>query len=128
MTAKKGRRPSLAAKESRSTKQEIDAALDEGVRMTMPGGEVYELRVGDVTSVLTRELRAHAGYSFNRLMEYVTSDPDTDVIAAFIWLARRVRGEQVAFDDVVVTFREILDDGFDIEAPGAEAGGDDPEA
>lgn len=113
-------------KTSRSTTEKQDAALDEGIRMTLDG-EVYELRVGDVTSTLTRELRARSGMSFNRLMETVTTDPDTDVIAAFIWLARRVAGEDVAFDDVTITYRQLLEDGFDIEAPGAAEVDDDPE-
>lgn len=105
-------------KTSRSTTEAQDRALDEGIRITLDG-EVYELRVGDITSALTRELRAHSGLSFNRLMEYVVDDPDSDVIAAFVWLSRRIQGDDVAFEDVTVTYRQLLGDGFDIETPGA---------
>lgn len=121
-------RPNLAPKDRRAKKDAEDAALDEGVRITLDG-ETYELRVGDVSSSLTRELRAKAGMSFNRLLEYVTEDPDSDVIAAFIWLARRIRGEKVEFDDVTVTYKQLLGDDFDIVAPGdPEVGDDGPEA
>lgn len=116
-------------KTSRKTTEAQDAALDEGVRITLDGVTWYVLRVGDVTSTLSRELRANAGYSFNRLLEYLTDDPDCDVIAAAIWMARRIGGEVVAFDDVQVSYRQLLSDGFDIATPGADPeDADSPEA
>ena len=120
-------RPSAARKHTRSTDAKAEAELDQGIRVTLDG-EHYEVRLGDVTSTVTRELRAASGMSFNALMEYVTTDPDTDVIAAFIWLARRLRGERVELGEVVVTYRQLLGEEFDVSLPDAREDESGPEA
>jgi hypothetical protein len=120
MTAKKAAssRPSLAPKSTRKTEKKRDDDADSGLRVKLDG-DIYEVRFGDVSSEVIRELRRHAGFGFNGLAQALKIDPDVDFIAAFVWLARRVAGEDVAFNDVVVTYRQLLED-FDVEAVGSE--------
>lgn len=120
-------RPSAARRHTRTTEKKSDDALEQGVRITIDG-EAYEVRLADVTSNLTRELRRGTGMSFRQLMEDITTDPDADSIAGFIWLARRIAGEKVAIDDVVVTYAQLLADDFDVDLPGKREETDDPEA
>ena len=121
-------RPTAARKHTRTTEQNRSDALEQGIRITLDG-EVYEVRLADVTSNLTRELRRGTGMSFNQLMNEITVDPDVDSIAGFVWLARRIAGEKVEIEDVVVTYTQLLQDGFDVAVPGKRAeAGEDPEA
>lgn len=113
------KRPSAARRHTRTTEENRDAELDRGYRLTIDG-EVYEARVGDVTPQIARELRANTNMGFMRLLAALSIDPDVDLLSAAVWVARRVRGEFVDFDDVEVSYRQILADGFDIEEPGAE--------
>lgn len=119
-------RPSIQRKHTRSTDAKAEAELDSGLRISLDG-DVFEVRLGDINSALTRELRQKSGMGFNQLMHLAASDPDTDIIAAFVWVARRLRGEDVEFDDVVVTYSQLLDD-FDIDMPGKREDADSPEA
>lgn len=120
-------RPSAARKQTRTTEQNRTNELEQGIRITLDG-EVHEVRLGDVTSNLTRELRRGTGLSFNQLMREVTTDPDVDSIAGFVWLARRIKGEKVDVEDVVVTYTQLLDGDFDVDVPGKREDSDDPEA
>lgn len=119
-------RPSLAPKVTRQTEKKRINDVESGVRVKLDG-EIYEVRYGDVTSEIIRELRRHAGYGFNGLAAAMKVDPDVDIIATFVWLARRVAGEDVAFHDVVVSYRQLMED-FDVEAVGAEDVNLGPEA
>jgi hypothetical protein len=121
------KRPSAARKHTRTTETNRADANEQGLKITLEG-EVYEVRLGDVTSNLTRELRRGTGISFNQLMREVTTDPDVDSIAGFVWLARRIAGERVEIEDVVVTYTQLLGDDFEVALPESRAGGDDPEA
>lgn len=121
------KRPPLARKHTSGTDAKRDEALDTGVRLTIDG-EVFEARVGDVTSVIARELRQASGMSFMKLINTVGEDPDIDVVSAFVWVARRIKGEQVAFDDVSVSYSQMLSDGFDVAVAGAEEVDENPEA
>lgn len=120
-------RPTTARKHTRTTEKNRDAALESGIKITLDG-EVYEVRLGDVTSNLTRELRRGTGMSFNQLIHEITTDPDADSIAGFVWLARRIAGERVEIDDVVVTYTQLLADGFEVDVAGKREAADDPEA
>lgn len=120
-------RPSLDRKDTRKTKERRNEELDQGLRITLDG-EVYEVRVGDVTPEIARGVRQHHGVSFMRLMDQLVQDPDVDAIAAFVWTARRLRGEAVDFEDVTVTYAQLLSDGFDVDVPGAPSEDADPEA
>lgn len=120
-------RPTTARKHTRTTEKKRDDAMDAGLKITLEG-ETYEVRLGDVTSNLTRELRRGTGLSFNQLMREVTNDPDVDSIAGFVWLARRIAGEKVDVEDVVVTYTQLLREDFDVELPDSRSGDEDPEA
>ena len=121
------KRPSAARKHTRSTEESRADANEQGLKISLDG-EVYEVRLGDVTSNLTRELRRGTGISFNQLMREVTTDPDVDSIAGFVWLARRIAGEKVEIEDVVVTYTQLLGDDFEVALPESREGGADPEA
>lgn len=121
------KRPSAARKHTRTTETSRADAMDSGLKITLEG-EVYEVRLGDVTSNLTRELRRGTGMSFNQLMREVTTDPDVDSIAGFVWMARRIAGEKVDIEDVVVTYAQLLGDDFEVEVPDGRGEAGDPEA
>lgn len=120
-------RPSLARKVTPADEKQRADDLDTGVRVTLDG-ETFEVRLGDMTAPLARGLRQATGLSWMRLMRELASDPDIDSLSALVWLARRIRGEQVAFDDVQVTYQQMLDDGFDIDVCEAEEVEPGPEA
>lgn len=120
-------RPSLARKVTPGSEKNRQAHLDQGVRVVVDG-DPFAVRLGDVTPQLARELRRTWGGSFNKLINELNDDPDIDSLAALIWLARRVAGEQVELDDVEVTYEQVLGGGFEIEIAGAEEVEDSPEA
>lgn len=110
-------RPDKTRKHTRTTENNATAELEKGLRITLDG-ESYEVRLADVTSTLARELRRGTGLSFTRLMDEIMTEPDADSIAGFVWLARRIAGEKVDVDDVIVTYAQLLDEGFEVDAPG----------
>lgn len=118
-------RPSTARKVTRTTEKNRETALDMGLKVTMEGEE-YEVRIGDVTSSLARELRQRLGFGPMQLIRQCAMDPDIDLLSAFVWLARRIKGEMVSFEAVEVTYAQLLDEGFDVSLPGDEE--PDPEA
>lgn len=118
-------RPSAARKHTRTTETKREGALDQGLRITLDD-EVFEARVGDITSAMARELRSHLGFGPMQLIRQCAIDPDVDLLSAFVWLARRIKGEMVRFQEVEVTYAQLLSDGFDVSTPGSEE--PDPEA
>lgn len=113
-------RPSLAAKTSKKSEADRKAALDQGLRLTVDGN-AYEVRLGDVTPSLARELRNATGMGFMQLIGGITGPAaDIDLISAFVWVARRIRGEYVDIDDVEVSYAQMLSDGFDVAVAGEE--------
>lgn len=120
-------RPSAARKQTTSTQSKRDDELNQGVQITLDG-ETYVVRVGDMTSRIERDLRREYGGSFERLKGELSSDPGADSIATFIWLARRVAGEQVALDDIELTYADILNGDLDVELAGKPEDDDSPEA
>lgn len=99
MTAK---RPSLAKKPTRAGKEKMDDALDMGAKFTIEGRE-YQITTGDLSALDVRELRKQTGMSFTQVLGLLFSDDsDIDVIAAVLWLARRVNGDEpnLSFDEV----------------------------
>lgn len=109
-------RPSTQRKHTRKTEESRADALEQGIRITLDGA-VYTVRLGDITSTVARELRSQAGLSVNQLMQEITTSPDVDIIASFVWLARRLSGDDVAHDDVVISYTQLLGDGFDVSLP-----------
>lgn len=121
------RRPTAARKVTKKTEESRREALDQGVRITLDG-ESYTLRIGDVTPAMARELRRETGHSFMALVNLLGDDPDIDVIAEAVWVARRMAGDEVALDDVMLDYNN-LGDGFDIDvAKPLEVVDDGPEA
>lgn len=120
-------RPSSARKHTRTTEENRSDALEQGIRITLEG-ETYEVRLGDVTSNLARELRRGTGMALQQLLFEISNNPDLDSIASFVWLARRIAGEKVEIDDVVISYTQILNEGFDVDLPGKREAADDPEA
>lgn len=118
-------RPSTARKVTRTTEAKRESDLDNGLRISIEG-EPYEVRIGDITSTLARELRAKVGFGPMQLIRQCAIDPDVDLLSAFVWLARRIGGELVRFEDVEVTYAQLLSDGFDVSVP--EGADPDPEA
>lgn len=97
------KRPSLAKKATRASKQKVDDALDMGAAFTIDGTE-YKITTGDLSALDVRELRKQVGMSFPHLLSILFSDDDSDIdaIAAILWLARRVNGDEpdLTFDEV----------------------------
>lgn len=118
------RRPSTARKVTNATERKRKAALNEGVSLTVDG-VVHTVRTGDLSALDAQALRRECGYSFLGLIRELDKDADIDLIAAVVWLARRIKGE------VTLSFAEVAADiGYDIEVdvkePGPEEDG--PEA
>lgn len=121
-------RPTTARKVTRSSETKRKSALDEGVRISV-GDSVYEVRIGDINALHSRALREQAGMSFTRLMDLMNTDPDLDVIAAVVWLARRMKGEgSLAYDDVAAEIGFDFLEQAEITETATEKVGDDPEA
>jgi hypothetical protein len=118
------KRPTTARKVTRTSEANRNAALDSGLRITIDD-EKFDVRLGDVTPAMARELRNHTGMGPLQLINATALYPDLDLLTAFVWLARRQRGEFVAFDSVAVTYTQMMSDGFDVGFPEAE---DNPEA
>lgn len=110
-------RPTTARKVTRKTEENRENALDQGLRITLED-EVFEVRVGDVTSAMARELRTKLGFGPMQLIRQCAIDPDIDLLSAFVWLARRIQGDMVRFEDVEVSYAQLLSEGFDVSVPG----------
>lgn len=128
MSNKASNRPSTARKVTRKTKEREQDELAQGLRIEVSPTEVYEVRIGDVTPEAARELRAATGYGFMRLLNLIGEDPDVDLISSFVWLARRLAGEDIALEDVSIGYDVLARDGFDVAPAGSEVVGSGPEA
>lgn len=86
-------------------------------------GKRYTMRTSEMTARDAAMLRKQTGMSARLLLSAAATDPDIDVIAAIVWLARRQTGEDVTFDEVA---SEI---GYDLEIQlAAEPAGEDPDS
>ncbi len=63
-------------------------------------GTVYTMRPSELSAVDGAKVRAQTGMSLRSLLSAAETDPDLDVIAAVVWLARRQAGEKITFDEV----------------------------
>jgi hypothetical protein len=70
------------------------AAQQQNVYKVTLDGTTHFLRLGEVSAVETAELRRLTGFGLRHLGYVILSDPDIDVIAAVVWLARRQAGER----------------------------------
>lgn len=117
-------RPPLQRKVTRASESKRNAELDMGLSISVDG-KVYTVRQGDLTSLDTMALRRETGYSFMGLLKAFQADPDIDLIAALVWLSRRIDGE------VMLGYGEVAGEiGYDVEIDVAGEAGEeaDPEA
>lgn len=119
-------RRTAASKRREATSKE--EALSQGYRLTIDG-QSYEAQLGDVTPAIARDLRRATGFGFLGLMRAMSTDADVDLVSAAVWVARRVAGDQVPFEEVEVTYAQMLGDGFEVAvAESDKADPPDPEA
>jgi hypothetical protein len=80
------------------------AAQQQNVYKVTVDGTTHHLRLGEVTAAETGELRRLTGFGLRHLGYVILSDPDIDIIAAVVWLARRQVGERsLGLDQVART-------------------------
>lgn len=124
----KSTRPKVERRDTRKTKASAEADLNRGIEITI-AGRAYAVRIGDVSPDLARELRRETGFGFLQLFGSLVGTPDVDTVSAWIWLARRVEGEDVTLAEVdsEVTYATIgqLEEAKTLEGPGDTSG---PEA
>lgn len=102
-------RPAPGRRISKASEAKRNAALDLGLTISVEGRR-YTVRQGDLSSLDTMALRRETGYSFMGLLKAFQTDPDIDLIAALVWLSRRIDGE------IVLTYAEVAADiGYDVE-------------
>lgn len=91
------RRTSTAPR--RADKQRIkETAPDIVVKVD---GTDYAVRADEISAVDASLLRRQTGMSVRAVMQAADDDPDIDIVAALVWLARRQAGETgVRFEDV----------------------------
>lgn len=95
-------RPNLARKQTRTGTTQRREELDAGLSVVVDG-TTYTVRMGDITGALASQLRRETGHSFRGLMMAAAQDPDIDIVAALVWLSRKIDGEHL------LTFTEVAD-------------------
>ncbi len=63
-------------------------------------GTIYTMRPSELSAADGAKVRAATGMSLRSILAAAQTDPDLDVIAAVVWLARRQAGENVGFAEV----------------------------
>lgn len=84
-------------------------------------GIPYTFRPNEASAVMAGALRREVGMSMNGLLQAAHSDPDIDVLAAIVWLARLQAGDKVGYVEVA----EAITYDTDIE-PVEEPAQEDP--
>jgi len=103
------KRPNLNRKVTPKSEAKRDEALNQGLSLTVDG-RVYTVRAGDLTGMDAAALRREVGMSFMGLMKAMQSDPDVDLIAALMWLSRRIEGEKL------LSYEEVAQEvGYDVD-------------
>lgn len=89
-------------------------------------GKPYTLRPSEVSASLAGEFRRATGLSVRSLLQMAGEDMDLDVIAGFVWLARRQAGEKIIYAVVAdsITYETEIDTDAEPEPEDA----DSPEA
>lgn len=85
-------------------------------------GTAYTVRAGELNSRDITNLRRETGFSFRGLMDAAAKDPDIDIVAAIVWLARRKAGELLLSFEMVAS--EI---GYDSEIELVDEPGEGPD-
>lgn len=94
-------------------------------------GRTYIVRESDISPKDVRALRAATGFSWAGLGRELQKDPDLDLIGALIWLARRIEGDEVAYDDILdeLSYQSDMKIGVeDKRTKPSDEGDDSPEA
>jgi hypothetical protein len=94
-----------------------------GVRVD---GQEFVVRPSEITAKQAGALRRETGFSFQGLMRAANTDPDLDVIAAIVWLARLQRGEVSSYESVASALDYESEIGELTDAEASEAVADDP--
>lgn len=71
-------------------RREAAAALTITIKVD---GKPYTLHVSDLGGTHARMIRQATGHSLKWLMDQAAADPDIDILAALVWLARFTAGE-----------------------------------
>ena len=114
-------RPSLnRTTNSKTVTKNRNAALDEGVTIVVDGRK-YTVTAGELTGLDVMALRKEVGMSFQGLIGALQTDADVDLIAALMWLARRLEGETtLAYADVAAQVGYDVE--IEIDEPEADTG------
>lgn len=93
-------------------------------------GRTYVVRESDLTPHDVRALRKETGFSWAGLGRELQRDPDIDLIAALVWMARRLDGDDVTYDTVLGEISYGSDLKMSVEDKRKQAGPEDesPEA
>jgi hypothetical protein len=94
-------------------------------------GRTYVVRESDLTPRLVADLRRETGFAgWIGLSSEAQRGFDLDVLAALVWLARRIDGETVQYDAVLNEMSYEADVNISVEDKRAKAveGGESPEA
>lgn len=120
-------RPSLQKKHTRKTEEARQAGLDAGLRIVI-GDEPYEVRLGDISPSLARDVRREFQMGPQKFLATMAADPDVDLLAGFMWIARRIRGEYVDLETVMdsVGYQTLLDNDIEFDSTGPEEVGELP--
>jgi hypothetical protein len=91
-------------------------------------GRTYVVRESDLTPRLVADLRRETGFAgWIGLSSEAQRGFDLDVLAALVWLARRVDGETVQYDTVLDEMSYDTDLNISVEDKRTK-GGESPEA
>jgi hypothetical protein len=83
-------------------------------------GTVHHFRLADATAIDARDCRRATGLGLPSLLASAAENPDIDIVAAIVWLARRQAGDRA------VTFERVAKDiGYDADISVADDEGDD---
>lgn len=92
-------------------------------------GRTYVVRESDLTPRLVAEIRRQTGFAgFLGLVAESQRGFDLDVLAALVWLARRVEGEDVSYDTVLDAMSYDGDINVSVVDKRTKAEDDSPEA
>jgi hypothetical protein len=73
---------------------EAKEEAEQGHRIAMEvDGTQYVIAAKDLTALDVRAMRDQLGYTYNGLVKRATQDMDVDIVAAIVWLSRRIYGE-----------------------------------
>lgn len=103
--ANNGRAADAAEKQWQELEEDArrSAATDVGLKAVV-AGKTYEFHFGEMSARDVSALRQQTGYSGLQLLNMLLAAPDVDVVAAVVWMARRLAGERdLTFDEVADT-------------------------